>query len=102
MLTWGAGTSEVITKNLPSDLRPLVNMCLLAKALLSFPLPFYSAAEILQSCLLTGEHTFAIRSINCHIPKSYTSLGVTLLSSHVRVDVLLFLSPWCFFLFSVL
>lgn len=61
MLTWGAGTSEVITKNLPSDLRPLVNMCLLAKALLSFPLPFYSAAEILQSCLLTGEHTFAIR-----------------------------------------
>uniref|UniRef100_A0A674PAJ7 Vesicular inhibitory amino acid transporter n=1 Tax=Takifugu rubripes TaxID=31033 RepID=A0A674PAJ7_TAKRU len=58
VLTWGAGTSEVITKNLPSDLRPLVNMCLLAKALLSFPLPFYSAAEILQSCLLTGEHTF--------------------------------------------
>ncbi|TWW68726.1 GABA and glycine transporter Solute carrier family 32 member 1 Vesicular [Takifugu flavidus] len=53
VLTWGAGTSEVITKNLPSDLRPLVNMCLLAKALLSFPLPFYSAAEILQSCLLT-------------------------------------------------
>eukprot|EP00066_Takifugu_rubripes_P021284 XP_011610550.1 PREDICTED: vesicular inhibitory amino acid transporter-like [Takifugu rubripes] len=63
VLTWGAGTSEVITKNLPSDLRPLVNMCLLAKALLSFPLPFYSAAEILQSCLLTGEHTFGIRSI---------------------------------------
>uniref|UniRef100_A0A674NR78 Vesicular inhibitory amino acid transporter n=1 Tax=Takifugu rubripes TaxID=31033 RepID=A0A674NR78_TAKRU len=63
VLTWGAGTSEVITKNLPSDLRPLVNMCLLAKALLSFPLPFYSAAEILQSCLLTGEHTFGIRTL---------------------------------------
>lgn len=56
VLTWGAGTCEVITKNLPSDLRPLVNLCLLVKALLSFPLPFYSAAEILQSCLLTGEH----------------------------------------------
>lgn len=58
VLTWGAGTCEVITKNLPSDLQPLVNVCLLVKALLSFPLPFYSAAEILQSCLLTGEYTF--------------------------------------------
>ncbi|XP_068199374.1 vesicular inhibitory amino acid transporter-like [Antennarius striatus] len=52
VLTWGTETSEVITDNLPSDLRPLVNLCLLAKALLSYPLPFYSAAEILQSCLL--------------------------------------------------
>uniref|UniRef100_A0A3Q4BKG2 Vesicular inhibitory amino acid transporter n=1 Tax=Mola mola TaxID=94237 RepID=A0A3Q4BKG2_MOLML len=57
VLTWGAETSEVITDNLPSNFRPLVNMCLLAKALLSYPLPFYSATEILQSCLLTGEHT---------------------------------------------
>ncbi|XP_062267999.1 vesicular inhibitory amino acid transporter-like [Platichthys flesus] len=54
VLTWGSETSEVITENLPSDLRPLVNLCLLAKALLSYPLPFYSAAEILQSCLLKG------------------------------------------------
>ncbi|XP_053192693.1 vesicular inhibitory amino acid transporter-like [Scomber japonicus] len=52
VLTWGAEISEVITDNLPSDLRPLVNLCLLAKALLSYPLPFYSAAEILQTCLL--------------------------------------------------
>ncbi|XP_077950010.1 vesicular inhibitory amino acid transporter-like [Gasterosteus aculeatus] len=52
VLTWGAETSEVITDNLPSDLRPLINLILLAKALLSYPLPFYSAAEILQSCLL--------------------------------------------------
>uniref|UniRef100_A0A3Q1HBD0 Vesicular inhibitory amino acid transporter n=1 Tax=Acanthochromis polyacanthus TaxID=80966 RepID=A0A3Q1HBD0_9TELE len=50
VLTWGTETSEVITDNLPSDLRPLVNLCLLAKALLSYPLPFYSAAEILQTC----------------------------------------------------
>uniref|UniRef100_A0A671XK14 Vesicular inhibitory amino acid transporter n=1 Tax=Sparus aurata TaxID=8175 RepID=A0A671XK14_SPAAU len=55
VLTWGTGISEVITDNLPSDLRPLVNLCLLAKALLSYPLPFYSAAEILQTCLLGGE-----------------------------------------------
>uniref|UniRef100_A0A8C3GB22 Vesicular inhibitory amino acid transporter n=1 Tax=Cyclopterus lumpus TaxID=8103 RepID=A0A8C3GB22_CYCLU len=51
VLTWGTETSEVITDNLPSDLRPLVNLSLLAKALLSYPLPFYSAAEILQTCL---------------------------------------------------
>uniref|UniRef100_A0A8C3AWN6 Vesicular inhibitory amino acid transporter n=1 Tax=Cyclopterus lumpus TaxID=8103 RepID=A0A8C3AWN6_CYCLU len=54
VLTWGTETSEVITDNLPSDLRPLVNLSLLAKALLSYPLPFYSAAEILQTCLLGG------------------------------------------------
>ncbi|XP_047430326.1 vesicular inhibitory amino acid transporter-like [Mugil cephalus] len=52
VLTWGTETREVITDNLPSDLRPLVNLCLLAKALLSYPLPFYSAAEILQTCVL--------------------------------------------------
>ncbi|MEQ2167339.1 hypothetical protein GOODEAATRI_003141, partial [Goodea atripinnis] len=52
VLTWGPKTSEVITDNLPPSLRPIVNLCLLAKALLSYPLPFYSAAEILQTCLL--------------------------------------------------
>ncbi|KAF7230946.1 transcript variant X2 [Nothobranchius furzeri] len=51
VLTWGTETSEVITDNLPFNLRPIVNVCLLAKALLSYPLPFYSAAEILQTCL---------------------------------------------------
>uniref|UniRef100_A0A3P9HX14 Vesicular inhibitory amino acid transporter n=1 Tax=Oryzias latipes TaxID=8090 RepID=A0A3P9HX14_ORYLA len=53
-LTWGSETSEVVTDNLPPNLRPVVNMCLLAKALLSYPLPFYAAAEILQSCFLRG------------------------------------------------
>ncbi|KAI9543881.1 hypothetical protein NQZ68_004929, partial [Dissostichus eleginoides] len=59
VLTWGEETSEVITDNLPSDLRPLVNLCLLAKALLSYPLPFYSAAEILQTCLLGDVSSFS-------------------------------------------
>ncbi|XP_072305491.1 vesicular inhibitory amino acid transporter-like [Eucyclogobius newberryi] len=58
VLTWGGDTSEVITENLIPLLRPLVNMCLLVKALLSFPLPFYSAAEILQAWILkdTSSH----------------------------------------------
>nr|XP_001342572.1 vesicular inhibitory amino acid transporter [Danio rerio] len=51
-LTWGEETKEVITDNLPSALRTVVNLCLLAKALLSYPLPFYAAAEILQTGLL--------------------------------------------------
>uniref|UniRef100_A0A3B4HBT2 Vesicular inhibitory amino acid transporter n=1 Tax=Pundamilia nyererei TaxID=303518 RepID=A0A3B4HBT2_9CICH len=55
VLTWGPETSEVITDNLPSDLRPLVNLCLLAKAQLSYPLPFYAAAEILQTCVLRAK-----------------------------------------------
>ncbi|KAF4099146.1 vesicular inhibitory amino acid transporter [Onychostoma macrolepis] len=51
-LTWGEETKEVITDNLPTALRMVVNLCLLAKALLSYPLPFYAAAEILQTGVL--------------------------------------------------
>uniref|UniRef100_A0A3P9AFL2 Vesicular inhibitory amino acid transporter n=1 Tax=Esox lucius TaxID=8010 RepID=A0A3P9AFL2_ESOLU len=54
-LTWGEDTKEVITDNLPSSLCMVVNLCLLAKALLSYPLPFYAAAEVLQSCVLRLE-----------------------------------------------
>ncbi|XP_067884665.1 vesicular inhibitory amino acid transporter [Heterodontus francisci] len=51
-LTWGNEMKEVITDNLPITLRMLVNVCLVAKALLSYPLPFYAAAEVLQSSIL--------------------------------------------------
>ncbi|XP_035278913.1 vesicular inhibitory amino acid transporter [Anguilla anguilla] len=50
-LTWGEETKEVITDNLPPTLRVAVNLFLLAKALLSYPLPFYAAAEVLQGCV---------------------------------------------------
>ncbi|XP_034018588.1 vesicular inhibitory amino acid transporter-like [Thalassophryne amazonica] len=66
VLTWGAQTSEVITDNLPSALRPLVNMFLLAKALLSYPLPFYSAAEILHNCLLGDDAVSLERKHEVH------------------------------------
>ncbi|KAI4880933.1 hypothetical protein NFI96_015643 [Prochilodus magdalenae] len=49
LLTWGEDTKEVVSDNLPPALRMMVNLCLLAKALLSYPLPFYSAAQLLQS-----------------------------------------------------
>uniref|UniRef100_A0A3Q2QYQ9 Vesicular inhibitory amino acid transporter n=1 Tax=Fundulus heteroclitus TaxID=8078 RepID=A0A3Q2QYQ9_FUNHE len=69
VLTWGPETSEVITDNLPPNLRPLVNLCLLAKALLSYPLPFYSAAEILQAfqllCFLLFLDCYLCQGVSC-------------------------------------
>ncbi|KAM4694278.1 vesicular inhibitory amino acid transporter-like [Discoglossus pictus] len=52
-LTWGENTKEVISDNLPIYLETLANLCLLTKSLLSFPLPFYSAIEILNCCCST-------------------------------------------------
>ncbi|XP_032877944.1 vesicular inhibitory amino acid transporter-like [Amblyraja radiata] len=48
-LTWGNEMKEVITDNLPFNLRMLVNVCLVGKALLSYPLPFYAAVQVVQS-----------------------------------------------------
>ncbi|XP_036438708.1 vesicular inhibitory amino acid transporter [Colossoma macropomum] len=59
LLTWGEDTKEVVSDNLPPALRMMVNLCLLAKALLSYPLPFYSAAQLLQTGVLrtdTGQY----------------------------------------------
>ncbi|NXD06386.1 VIAAT protein, partial [Nothocercus nigrocapillus] len=55
-LTWGKETKEVITDNLPSFLQGLVNLCLLIKALLSYPLPFFAATEIAFACISRGSH----------------------------------------------
>ncbi|XP_058029870.1 vesicular inhibitory amino acid transporter-like [Ahaetulla prasina] len=52
LLTWGEETKEVITDNLPSSLQTSVNLCLLAKALLSYPLPFFTVTNILHDHLL--------------------------------------------------
>ncbi|NXR25941.1 VIAAT protein, partial [Cinclus mexicanus] len=56
-LTWGENTKEVITDNLPSFLETLVNLCLLTKALLSYPLPFFAATEIVYSCISKDNHS---------------------------------------------
>ncbi|XP_025976046.2 vesicular inhibitory amino acid transporter-like [Dromaius novaehollandiae] len=55
-LTWGDETKEVITDNLPSFLQTLVNLCLLTKALLSYPLPFFAATEIVYACISRSNH----------------------------------------------
>ena len=47
-LTWGSETEEIVTENLPSKTFQMgINACLVAKALLSYPLPFYQAALLI-------------------------------------------------------
>ena len=54
-LTWGFDTKEVITNNLPNvTMRVLVNLCLVVKALLSYPLPYFAAVELLQDGFFGG------------------------------------------------
>lgn len=50
-LTWADATKEVITDNLPSTIRAVVNIFLVSKALLSYPLPFFAAVEVLEKSL---------------------------------------------------
>ena len=55
-LTWGMATKEVITNNLPNHgLRIIVNLFLVAKALLSYPLPYFAAADLLEKQLFAGK-----------------------------------------------
>ncbi|RNA31691.1 Vesicular inhibitory amino acid transporter [Brachionus plicatilis] len=51
-LTWQENTKEVITNNLPTQqLKIIVNVILIIKALLSYPLPYYASVELLEASL---------------------------------------------------
>lgn len=55
-LTWGFNTQEVITNNLPTQgLKIVVNLILVAKSILSYPLPYYAAVEMIQSTYFSGK-----------------------------------------------
>lgn len=48
-LTFGDATQEVITNDLPTrGFKALVNLTLVVKALLSYPLPYYAAAHLIE------------------------------------------------------
>jgi len=47
-LTWRKSTMSVITNNLPTLWKSLVNFILVLKAVLSYPLPYYAAADLLE------------------------------------------------------
>lgn len=54
-LTWGNDTKEVITNNLPTQsFKIIVNLILVAKALLSYPLPFFASVDILETAFFKG------------------------------------------------
>ncbi|CAH1965935.1 unnamed protein product [Acanthoscelides obtectus] len=54
-LTFQNDTQQVITNNLPSaGFKGLVNLFLVVKALLSYPLPYYAACELLERSLFRG------------------------------------------------
>ncbi|XP_038055081.1 vesicular inhibitory amino acid transporter-like [Patiria miniata] len=54
-LTFGPGTRDIITDNLPTQgFRAVVNVVLVIKALLSYPLPFYAAIELLERAFFSG------------------------------------------------
>jgi vesicular inhibitory amino acid transporter len=55
-LTFQNDTQQVITNNLPSaGFKGLVNLCLVIKALLSYPLPYYAACELLERAFFRGK-----------------------------------------------
>lgn len=57
-LTWGISTQEVVTNNLPTQtFKIIVNVILVAKALLSYPLPYYAAVDLIETAIFRGKGT---------------------------------------------
>lgn len=55
-VTWGIDTLEVITNNLSSPaFKVSVNTFLVIKALLSYPLPYFAAADLLEETFFRGK-----------------------------------------------
>ena len=55
-LTWGFDTEEVITNNLPTEgFKGFVNFILVIKAVLSYPLPFFAAIDLLNKAMFLGD-----------------------------------------------
>lgn len=80
---WGFATKEVITNNLPNEtMKIIVNMFLIAKALLSYPLPYFAAADLL-------EKTFFMGRPETVFPSCYEPGGTTLKTWGLALRLLL-------------
>lgn len=63
-LTFQNDTQQVITNNLHSaGFKGFVNLCLVVKALLSYPLPYYAACELLERAFFKGRPKTVFPSI---------------------------------------
>ncbi|XP_076329687.1 vesicular inhibitory amino acid transporter-like [Tachypleus tridentatus] len=57
-LTWAEQTQEVITNNLPTKaFKVIVNLTLVIKAMFSYPLPYYAAANLIEIAFFQGKPT---------------------------------------------
>jgi len=54
-LTWQEDTQEVIVNNIDGWFKFLVNMVLVVKALLSYPLPYYAACDLIEKEMFQGK-----------------------------------------------
>jgi amino acid permease len=57
-LTFMEDTREEVVNNLEPGLKTLVNLILVVKALLSYPLPYYAACELLEKEFFVVSTTF--------------------------------------------
>ncbi|XP_071964511.1 vesicular inhibitory amino acid transporter-like [Antedon mediterranea] len=79
-LVWGRDTSDVITDNLTSEgFKGFVNIFLVIKALLSFPLPYYAAIELLERAFFLGKPTTVFPS--CFASDGYLHVWALFLRS---------------------
>ena len=63
----------MITNNLPDQtLKTAVNLCLVAKALLSYPLPYFAAVDLFEAALFRGRPETVFPS--CYDPSPVGSL----------------------------
>lgn len=57
-LTFGQATQEVITNNLPTrGFKGFINIILALKALLAYPLPYFAAANLIETSLFKRKPT---------------------------------------------
>lgn len=69
-LTFGFATKEVITNSLPSrSMRIIVNLFLVIKALLSYPLPYFAAVELIETTFFGADSSRVF-------PSCYDAAGV--------------------------
>lgn len=66
-VTFKSATQEVITNNLPPVVKVAVNGALIAKALLSYPLPYFAAVQLIEHWLFLGRER-GTRFASCFSP----------------------------------
>jgi vesicular inhibitory amino acid transporter len=67
-MTFKFKTKDAITDNMPVAIRRFVNMVLVVKAMLSYPLPYFAAVEVLQVMKTSSSYTTNMNLGQTHRP----------------------------------